>query len=413
MRNLLLLVLLICGVTRSIWAQEPGPSSVSPLEVMTNRLQFDMTPVILCGWLVKLDKEENYGLFSSLEEAEHRLYASAFEIHLAPLWQPIPPKLASTFRKLNRQYVEIHADFKIGFHYANDRMAPFCGHLVNIRNIQKKQSRIEEEIELKNLDPFGSMPEWVQKKQRRGVSIGFEDALAHPRASHGDDIMVIGYWKQLSENVFGIFRSQTDAMYENLGNALLVNFKDANMPVSLEEARSLEDHWVYIRGSYFSESFRLKSCQKKVTIGRIGFITNFGEPGRIFLLKPPASRNAFVSPSDKIDLSGSWVHSVEELCATPEYIDTTLYVQGFVDNSSTPTLYTRYSVPNGRIFFGNSEFSIPKYQKYNGKAVLMRAKVILHNNSLRLVNEEILGIYSPQSSPKPQATPHPRRRSGR
>lgn len=399
---ILILAFVIFGTARCTLAQNPGPCSVSSLEVMTNRLQFDQLPVVLCGWLVKLRGNDNYGLFPSLEEAEHRLYASAFLIHLSQFGEPASQELSQSFRRLNGKYVEIQADFKNTYYaFRNDRDTPFSGHLINIQEIKEKQNKVRDEINLDTLKPFDFMPEWVRKKQENGGCIEFEEALAHPRASHGDEICVNGYWKQLSENVFGVFRNKTEAEYENPGSVLLVNFKDSNLPVSLENAKAMVGYWVGIRGSYFSELCTLKSCQKEVTIGRIGFVQGLVvlskcrhlSPSNLLTLSRTKSEGKEVLPS-------SWVHSVEELVATPEYLDSTVYVQGFVDNSNTPTLWTRYSTPSGRIFFGNSEFSMPKYQKYHGKAVLMRGKLVIYNSLLYMKDEEILDVYPPSSEIK-------------
>lgn len=392
----LILVLGMCGATENLWAQNPGSSSVSTLEVMTNRIQFDQVPVVLCGWLVKLKGKESYGLFQSLEEADRRLYASAFLIRLSRNGMAAPSVVSEMFQDLNRQYVEIHADFKLGFHLGIEHDTPFCGYLVNVQKIEKKQSRIRDEIDLEALKPLDSMPEWVKKKHGSGSSIGFEYALAHPRASHGSRISVCGYWKQLSEHVFGVFRNRTDAEYENPGNVILVNFKDSGLPISLKKAVSLNGCLVCVWGNFLAESCTLKNYQKEVFIGRIGFITDMGEPGGNYLLEPSTVRNPS-APICKGVLPDGWVHSVEELLATPQYLGSTVYVQGFLNNRSTPALYSRFSTPNSMIFLGNSEFSVPKYQKYHGESVLLRGNLVLHNGLFHLINEEILDVYPPLS----------------
>lgn len=97
-------------------------------------------------------------------------------------------------------------------------------------------------------------------------------------------------------------------------------------------------------------------------------------------------------------MADDWVHSIEELLATPEYLGRTVNVQGFLDNTSTPTLYSRFSTLNSMIFFGNSEFSVPEYQKYHGEAVLMQGKLIRHSGILPyLINVKILDVYPPSS----------------
>lgn len=391
---IMFLALGMCGATVNLSAQNPGPSSVSALEVTTNRVQFDQVPVVLCGWLVKLDKKDSYGLFPSLEEADRRLYASAFLVHLSR--RPVSQEVSETFQELNGQYVEIHADFELSFRRSIEHDNPFCGYLVNVQKIGKKQSRIRDEIDLEALKPLDSMPEWVKKKSGNGSLTSFEYALAHPQASHGSRIHIEGYWKQLSEHVFGVFRNRTDAEYENPGNMILVNFKDSGLPISLKKAVSLNGRLVCVRGNFLQESCTLKSCQKEVFIGRIGFVTDIGEPGGVYLLEPSTARNPSV-PACKGVLPDSWVHSVEELLATPQYLGSTVTVQGFLNNTGTPALCSRFSTPNSMIFFGNSEFSVSKYQKYHGEAVLLRGKLVMHNGLFRLINEEILDIYPPSS----------------